>query len=172
MTLDRKQRWWLAAILAAAVLALAFVVSRHRSAPASSPATADAVPHTVSPGAEVAAATGSQESDMLKMARAAFEACGAPTAPVKVPDGKSATREQMVAAHETVQAFDEATNIYTRCLDTTAYQTTVQFKSVAKDADAEALSALQVRLHNEAIDRDQELANRFNVQLRIFKARK
>jgi len=119
-----------------------------------------------------AAAARSESSEMLKMASAAFEACGAPTAPVKVPDGKSATREQMVAAHETVQAFDEATNIYTRCLDTTAYQTTVQFKSVAKDSDTEALNTLQVRLHNEAIDRDQELANRFNVQLRIFKARK
>lgn len=55
--------------------------------------------------------------------------------------------------------------------DTTAYQPGVQFKSVATRADTEALNSLQVRLHNEAIDRDQNLANRFNVQLRLFKAR-
>ena len=88
-----------------------------------------------------------------------------------MPDGAIATREQMVAAHDTVKAFDEATTIYTQCLDTTAYQAGVQFKSVATSADTEAISALQTQLHNAAIDRDQALANRFNVQLRGFKAR-
>jgi hypothetical protein len=107
---------------------------------------------------------------MLKMTRAAFLACGAPAAPSDVPDGTTATREQMVAAHATVKVFDEATTIYTQCLDTTAYQAAVQFKAVAMGDDTEAVSELQTQLHNAAIDRDQAVANRFNVQLRRFKA--
>ena len=47
-----------------------------------------------------------ETSDMLKMARAAFLACGAPAAPSSVLDGATASREQMVAAHATVKAFD------------------------------------------------------------------
>ncbi len=120
---------------------------------------------------DAAGTTGAEDSEMLKMARAAFLACGAPAAPSEVPDGATATREQMVAAHATVQAFDQATTIYTQCLDTTAYQAAVQFKAVATTADTQTLSALQTQLHNDAIDRDQSLANRFNAQLRLFKAR-
>ena len=119
----------------------------------------------------VAGAPVAETSEMLKMTRAAFVACGAPAAPSEVPDGATATREQMVAAHATVKAFDEATTIYTQCLDTTAYQAGVQFKAVATSADTDAISALQTQLHNAAIDRDQALANKFNLQLRRFKAR-
>jgi hypothetical protein len=108
---------------------------------------------------------------MVKMTRAAFTACGAPAAPAIAPVGATATRDQMLAAHATVKAFDEATIIYNQCLDTTAYQAGVQFKAVATRADTEALSALQVQLHNAAIDSDQAVASRFNVQLRRFKAR-
>ncbi len=105
------------------------------------------------------------------MARAGFAACGAPSAPADVPDGATATTEQMVAAHATVKAFDEATTIYSQCVDSTAYQVNVQFKAVASGAEKDALSTLQTRLHNDAIDRDQALANKFNVQLRKYKAR-
>jgi hypothetical protein len=56
-------------------------------------------------------------------------------------------------------------------VDATAYQAIVQFKATATEADNAAVNALQTQLHNAAIDRDQALANRFNVQLRLFKAR-
>ena len=120
---------------------------------------------------ELAGPAAPETSEMLKMARSAFLACGAPAVPTGMPDGRAATRQQMVAAHATVKAFDEATTIYVQCVDTAAYQAAIQFRSVATNADTAALNALQVRLHNEAIDRDQGLANRFNVQLRLFKAR-
>jgi hypothetical protein len=117
------------------------------------------------------ASAGAPPSGALKMTRAALLACGAPAAPPDVPDGATASREQMVAAHSTVKAFDEATTIYTQCLDTTADQATVQFKTVATSADLDTLRAWQTQLHNAAIDRDQDIADRLNVQLRRFKAR-
>ena len=120
---------------------------------------------------DLANGAGAETSDMLRMARAAFLACGAPEAPHDIPDGATATLEQMASAHATVKAFDEATTIYNQCVDTTAYQAGVQFRAVATNTDTETLNALQTHLHNEAIDRDQQLANRFNVQLRRYKAR-
>jgi hypothetical protein len=171
MNLKGRSRWLALGLIGAAILgAVLWMTSpwityteRHAA-----PAAATAPVQQESAGA---AAAGAEPSDMLKMTRAAFVACGAPAVPSDVPDGTTATREQMVAAHATVKAFDEATTIYTQCLDTTAYQAAVQFKAVATSADTEAVSALQIRLHNAAIDRDQAVANRFNVQLRRFKAR-
>jgi hypothetical protein len=164
--------WWITLALVAAALVGAVLLfgsswtshGRLSVAPATS-ATPD------KPVIDPTSAAVPETSEMLMMAQSAFLACGAPAAPTDMPDGKTATREQMVSAHETVKAFDEATTIYNQCLDTTAYQAAVQFKSVATEAENEALNSLQVRLHNEAIDRDQKLADRFNVQLRIFKAR-
>jgi hypothetical protein len=153
-------------VLVGAALLIATPWSAHTERP-----VVEAVPASATPKSEPTTTSGAEESDMLKMTRAAFVACGAPSAPSDVPDGATATREQMVATHATVKAFDEATTIYTQCLDTTAYQAGVQFKAVATDADAAAVSALQIQLHNAAIDRDQTLANKFNVQLRRFKAR-
>ena len=98
-----------------------------RATPAPSPASPQEKP-------EASMAAAGDGSDMLNMTRAAFVACGAPAAPSELPDGATATREQMVAAHATVKAFDEATTIYTQCLDTTAYQAGVQFKAVATPA--------------------------------------
>jgi hypothetical protein len=135
-----------------------------RSASAPRPAeTTEAVPVVSAPAAE--------KSEMLTMARAAFVNCGAPAAPTALPDGKTATREQMVEAHATVKSFDQATTIYNQCLDRTAYQVSVQYKSVATREETDSLNSLQTQLHNDAIDRDKALADRFNAQLRIYKAR-
>jgi hypothetical protein len=158
-------------VIGAAILGTVLWITWPWTIQADRRATPATAPTPVEHPLEVTGAAGSETSDMLKMTRVAFLACGAPAPPSDVPDGSTATREQMVAAHATVRAFDEATTIYTQCLDTTAYQAGVQFKAVATDADAAAVSALQVQLHNAAIERDQALANRFNVQLRRFKAR-
>ena len=164
-----QSRWLALALIGTAILGAALWITwlRPRAGSPASSTTFTAVDQTVTR----TAASAPETSEMLTMARAAFVACGVPTAPSDIPDGATATREQMVAAHATVKAFDQATTIYTQCVDTTAYQASVQFKAVATSADTEALGALQTQLHNTAIDRDQELANRFNVQLRRFKAR-
>jgi hypothetical protein len=169
VNLQGRLRWFALAILGLAVLGVVLLIASPWPAHTEHPVAAPA-PASPTPGSEPSTAAGGEGSEMFNMTRAAFVACGAPAAPSDVPDGATATREQMVAAHATVKAFDEATTIYTQCLDTTAYQAGVQFKAVATSADAAAVSALQIQLHNAAIDRDQALANRFNVQLRRFKA--
>ena len=164
-----QSRWLALALIGVAILGAALWISWGR--PTGGTSTSPTAPPALDPAAARTAPSATETSEMLKMARTAFIACGAPAAPSDIPDGAIATREQMVAAHATVKAFDQATTIYTQCVDTTAYQASVQFKAVATSADTEALGRLQTQLHNDAIDRDQALASQFNVQLRRFKAR-
>ena len=46
----------------------------------------------------------------------AYAACTYPTAPADIPDGNTATLEQMVAAQKAVKEFDQEINAYTACL--------------------------------------------------------
>lgn len=172
VSLEGRSRWLVPGLIGAVVLGgvLLFAPQWAAHKERAAALVTGAVPGK--PQTELATVAGPETSDMLKMARTAFLACGAPAAPTDVPDGATATREQMMAAHATVKAFDDATTIYSQCVDTTAYQAAVQFKAVATSADTDTLNALQIQLHNAAIDRDQVVANRFNVQLRLFKARK
>lgn len=171
MNLKGRSRWLALGLIGAAILGAALWMASPWTTHAERHASPAPAPAPAKQESELPSAAGPETSDMLKMTRAAFLACGAPAAPADVPDGAIATREQMVAAHATVKAFDEATTIYAQCVDTTGYQATVQFKAVATSADTEAISALQTQLHNAAIDQDQAVANRFNAQLRRFKAR-
>ena len=171
VNLPGRLRWFALALIAVAIIGIALWIAFPRAIRALSRTGPVTSATPVNQRAEPTIRVESEPSQMLTMARSAFLACGAPAAPSEVPNGATATREQMIAAHATVKAFDQATTIYTRCLDTTAYQAGVQFKAVATSADTQALGALQTQLHNDAIDRDEALANRFNVQLRVFKAR-
>jgi hypothetical protein len=170
MKLKGTSRGLALALVCVAIVGAVLLLAAPWATRTDKPVVQTSLPSVQLPSQEPMAAS-AEASEMLKLTRAAFAACGVPAPPTEVPDGVAATREQMLAAHATVRAFDEATTIYTRCIDTTAYQAGVQFKAVATSADTDALGALQTQLHNAAIDRDQAVANRFNVQLRRFKAR-
>jgi len=85
-------------------------------------------------------------------AQQAFAACSAPQgdAAAQIPDGTSATRDQMVAAQKAVKAYDTAVRQYTQCLEQ------------AGDSGAQ---------QNQAVTKDQQLADRFNTQLHAYEAK-
>lgn len=105
----------------------------------------------------------------LLAAGTAQAACIYPRAPERVPDGKTASYEEMLAAQKAVQQFNEDINSYNSCLDMemTAYERSGQFD---ENRLAE-LRAMQAKKNNAAVDEVQSIADRFNEQLRIFKAR-
>lgn len=102
-------------------------------------------------------------------AGAAQATCIYPQAPGKLPDGKTATYDEMVAAQKAVQQFNEDINSYNACLDMemASYE-----KSGLYDENRLAeLRTMQAKKNNAAVDEVQAIADEFNEQLRIFKAR-
>ena len=95
--------------------------------------------------------------------------CIYPRAPEQIPDGKTATYDEMVTAQKAVQLFNEDVTAYNACLD-------MEMASLEQSGqfDADRLSelrAMQAKKNNAAVDEVQAVADRFNEQLRIFKAR-
>jgi hypothetical protein len=106
----------------------------------------------------------------------AYAACSYPTAPDTIPDGNTATLEQMVATQKAVKAFDEAINAYTSCLKLESDAALAKVAEGPDDAKKKEeqkkdLERMQVQKHNAAVEADEALAARFNEQLKTFKAK-
>jgi hypothetical protein len=73
-------------------------------------------------------------------------ACEKPAAPASIPDGKKATKEEMLAAKKEVDTFKQAMDEYVTCE-----------KNVMRAESAQ--------------EEMMKVADRFNAQIRLFKAR-
>lgn len=105
----------------------------------------------------------------LLAAGAAQAACIYPRAPDRIPDGRTASYDEMLAAQKAVKQFNDDINSFNACLDMemTAYE-----KSGLYDENRlTELRLMQAKKNNAAVDEVQALADQFNEQLRIFKAR-
>lgn len=83
-------------------------------------------------------------------AAAATAGCTEPTPFTEIPSGASATREEMLSAQRSLKAYDNAVKAYSDCLHD------------AGDTSNRA---------NQAVDKLQKLAERFNAELHTFKER-
>lgn len=113
---------------------------------------------------------GPSAAELVRTASTALQACPAATAPT-VPDGATASLQEMEAADAAFRAYDAATNSYTRCVDAAVGRVAKQFTGVAEPPDLQALSLFGNRAHNVAIEQEQAVVNQFNGQLRLYKAK-
>jgi hypothetical protein len=84
--------------------------------------------------------------------------CLLPAAPSRIPDGSSATEQEMVAAMRTLKQYNEDVSEYTKCLDFEQKRNRMSFDDSNKSRD-NALNTLAA------------VAAQFNEQVRRFKAR-
>lgn len=94
-------------------------------------------------------------------------ACIYPRAPENIPDGATATYDQMVAAQTAVKQFDADIAAYNACL-------TMELEALLADPNIDDLrkaeiADMQVKKNNAAVDEAQAVATRFNEQLRAWK---
>ena len=85
--------------------------------------------------------------------------CVLPPAPSKIPDGNSASEQEMITAMQTLKEYNADVDTYLKCLDFE----TKQNRLSAGD---------QEKMHNTAVDTMQKVASKFNEQVRTFKAKK
>jgi hypothetical protein len=98
-------------------------------------------------------------------ASGAATACDPPAGVSDIPDGKTATREAMVAAQKAVVAYDAAVKAYSACLQDE------QKRKLAAGGDRTRLESEYSRLQNDEVVKLEKAAQRFNSELREFKAR-
>jgi hypothetical protein len=95
--------------------------------------------------------------------------CTSPEAP-SLPDGASASMEDMLGGQQAVKDFQAANLEYMNCLDPLVAAATA--KAMAKDSsdeDKAAVKALEER-YNGAVSAEEGLAGQFNTEIREYKA--
>ncbi|MEY2721668.1 MAG: hypothetical protein ACO32H_08490 [Steroidobacteraceae bacterium] len=98
----------------------------------------------------------------------AFAACTYPKAPDKIPDGNTATLDEMLAAQRAVKAFDAAITAYQGCLEQENNSALAANPEMTEEQKAERLKILGQK-QNAAVDDAQALADRFNAQIRVYR---
>jgi hypothetical protein len=106
----------------------------------------------------------------MAMSAAAQADCTYPTEPTDIPDGKTASMEQMVAAQKSVKAFDEAIVAYTSCLKLEHEAALAKSPDLSEDQKKQ-MEKMMAQKHDAAITADEALAARFNEQVKAYKAK-
>jgi len=84
--------------------------------------------------------------------------CLLPAAPSRIPDGSSATEQEMVAAMRTLKQYNDDVDEYTKCLDFEQRRNRISFSEQETHRDV-------------ALNKLASVAGLFNEQVRRFKAR-
>ena len=114
---------------------------------------------------------------LLAMAFAAATAapvyaeCPYPQAPTKIPDGATATLQEMVDGQKAVGAYQKAINDYTACIDKELDDQLAKGGDKLKPEQKAEMQKVEAQKHNAAVDQLQAIADRFNEQVKVFKAK-
>ena len=101
---------------------------------------------------------------VLAFAGFSFQAhaeCTYPKAPATIPDGKTASEPEMVAAMNAFKAYNEDVATFGKCLD----------EEAMPGGQSMALKTMKSKKVAAAQDELQEKAKLFNEQVRVFKSR-
>lgn len=88
-------------------------------------------------------------------------ACDYPVQLVEIPEGETATKDEMIAAQKSVKAYMAAMDVYIKCLEAMLEGKT--------DEELARLQQIQTMRHNSAVEAMEIVADRFNVQVRAYK---
>jgi hypothetical protein len=104
-------------------------------------------------------------------AGAAYADCPYPATPDKLPDGASATLQDMLAGQKAVAEYNKAVNEYVSCIDKEVDDAITKGGDKIKPEQKADMQRVETQKHNAAIDQLQSVADRFNEQVKVFKAR-
>src|SRR5882724_4037170 len=97
----------------------------------------------------------------------AYGACTYPPPPDKLPDGATASRDDMLAGKRKVTEFDQAISAYNTCLQKEADEAIGRLAADDKERDSKKgdIQKMADQKHNAAVEADESIAARFNEQL-------
>lgn len=95
--------------------------------------------------------------------------CSFPKAPDAIPDGKSASEPEMIAAMSAFKQYNTDVDAYVACLDS---ETADKVKEAGAAGAIMQIKAMQAKKKTSATEERQAKVNDFNEQVRTFKSRK
>ena len=105
------------------------------------------------------------------LASPAHATCTAPTNEVKIPNGNTATMDEMLAAKKAIQENNALVETYTQCLKAEQEAKIAAGGPDMKDEAKVKISTEYANLQNIEVEKLQKLADQFNVEVRAFKAK-
>jgi exosome complex RNA-binding protein Csl4 len=110
----------------------------------------------------------------LAIAAQASASCSYPKAPDRIPDGTKATKEEMLAGMKTMRAYNDLVAKYTDCLksdhDAAVAKIDPGQSPDKKEGQKAELDKILQQKNDAAVDEAQVVTNRFNDQIKAFKA--
>lgn len=105
------------------------------------------------------------------LAPAAYADCTYPQAPNHLPDGNSATLKEMLAGMQQVSTYNKAMEAYLSCIKLERDSRVAAAGATLTKKQKQELEAIEIQKNNAAVDQLHAVANQFNAQVKIFKAK-
>lgn len=108
---------------------------------------------------------------LAALAGPVYADCSYPPPPAKIPDGNTATMQEMLEAKKAVTQYNKDINAYVACIKL-EHETAVTNAGDKLTPEQKAdMERMEVQKNNAAVDQLQSIADRFNEQVRIYKAK-
>ena len=101
----------------------------------------------------------------------AYADCPYPAAPDKIPDGATATMQDMLAGQKAIGEYNKSITDYVACIDKEVDDAIAKAGDKLKPEQKADMQRIANQKHNAAIDQLQSVADRFNEQVKVFKAK-
>jgi hypothetical protein len=88
-----------------------------------------------------------------------------------MPNGRTATREDMLAAQKKVKAYQAEMSTYLTCIKEEHDADLAKGGTAMTDDQKQALTKRYVAKNDAAVDAEKDVADRFNAQLTAFRAK-
>lgn len=98
-------------------------------------------------------------------------ACDYPSAPKNLPNGATASKDEMLAGVKLIAEYQESMATYLSCIEA---EEVVSMQSLADDDDESKQQRKEMfdKKYNAAVDEQTRTVERFNVEIRAYKAKK
>ena len=101
----------------------------------------------------------------------AFADCVVPAHDIKMPDGSKATKEEMLATQHAIKEGNAAVIAYGDCLKAEQDAKIAAGGEQMKEDDKVKINTEYANRQNAQVEKLQKLADKFNVELRAYKAK-
>jgi hypothetical protein len=111
---------------------------------------------------------------LAALAAPVYADCSYPPPPSKLPDGNTATMEEMLEAKKAVTQYNKDINAYVACIKLehqSAVSKVGDTPTAEQKEDMKRMELMEVQKNNAAVDQLQSVADRFNEQVRIYKTK-